>query len=1021
MVQRLVIVGVVATLTASVTAGPSFVNWETPHVSPLALTPDGSRLLAVNTADNRLEVFDVNSGEPTALGAIPVGLDPVSVRARTNNEVWVVNHISDSISVVDLTTMNVVKTLSTADEPTDVVFAGTPQRAFVSCSQANTVLVFDPANLDTAPTIIAIDGEDPRAMAVSGDGSKVYVAVFESGNKTTIIGAAGGVDGTSNPLNHNNGPYGGQNPPPNDGVDFKPPMNPALPQAPTVNLIVRQNAQGQWMDDNNTDWSSYINGGLPSVRRPAGWDMLDNDVAVIDANSLQVSYLTGMMHLCMGIAVHPTSGLVTVVGIEAINEIRFEPNLTGRFVRVHIALGDEASPDQPAVLDLNPHLDYSDAQIAQQSNTATASQALRDLSIGDPRSIVWMGTGSGYIAGMGSNNVVRVDATGARIGDPIEVGEGPTGLALNEAANRLFVLNKFDGSITVIDTTTNLASAAAPFFDPTPTVIKMGRRQLYDTHTTSGLGQLACASCHVDARIDRLAWDLGNPAGEMSPMDQNCNASVDPINCPDFHPMKGPMTTQTFQDIIGNEPFHWRGDKNGLEEFNGAFTGLQGDDVMLTAQEMQEYEDFLATIFYPPNPFRNLDNSLPSDLPLPGHYASGEFESVGGLAQGAPLPNGDAVLGLDGYINRAAHSSSGLSNRSCVSCHTLPTGLGTDHVFVGDSELFPNAGAGEYVPVELGLDGENFTSITHLGLDKEQRRVSVKIVQLRNMYDKVGFNRDVLLSRSGFGFFNAGSESLEGFMYEFKKFPDSDQEVADVVALLLAFTGSDMPAPNPNNLREPPGPSSQDSHAAVGAQFTVDETNNADAGTIDWLNQVAGFADAGKVGLIAKGRQNDETRGYAYIGSGSFQSDRVSEIISLDDLRLAGAAGSEITFTVVPEGGQTRIGIDRDEDSFPDRDELDAGTDPTDANSFPDVTAVGCSDIRSLRARCQGGLFKVVIRLFDNSHDGQDVTIDVNGTEFVLPINGTKARMQLAGQAGSMTVTLVSPSGCSLSRTVDCN
>ncbi len=33
----------------------SFVNWENAHVHPLDLTPDGQSLLAVNTADNRLE------------------------------------------------------------------------------------------------------------------------------------------------------------------------------------------------------------------------------------------------------------------------------------------------------------------------------------------------------------------------------------------------------------------------------------------------------------------------------------------------------------------------------------------------------------------------------------------------------------------------------------------------------------------------------------------------------------------------------------------------------------------------------------------------------------------------------------------------------------------------------------------------------------------------------------------------------------------------------------------------------
>src|SRR5262245_41997602 len=104
--------------------GQPFVNWESPHVSPLDLTPDGSRLLAVNTADDRLEVFAVTAAGLVHLGSVPAGLDPVSVRARTSTEAWVVNHISDSVSVVSLVSMNVVATLHPGDEPADVVFAG---------------------------------------------------------------------------------------------------------------------------------------------------------------------------------------------------------------------------------------------------------------------------------------------------------------------------------------------------------------------------------------------------------------------------------------------------------------------------------------------------------------------------------------------------------------------------------------------------------------------------------------------------------------------------------------------------------------------------------------------------------------------------------------------------------------------------------------------------------------------------------------------------------------------------------
>src|SRR3954469_6354144 len=121
----------------------NFFNWETAPVHPVALSPDGTRLVVCNLPDNRLEIFDVTSGKPLPIGNIPVGLDPVTVRFRTSTELWVANYISDSISIVDLPSMRVVNSITTSNEPSDIVFAGTPQRAFVSCGQPNLVQVFN--------------------------------------------------------------------------------------------------------------------------------------------------------------------------------------------------------------------------------------------------------------------------------------------------------------------------------------------------------------------------------------------------------------------------------------------------------------------------------------------------------------------------------------------------------------------------------------------------------------------------------------------------------------------------------------------------------------------------------------------------------------------------------------------------------------------------------------------------------------------------------------------------------------
>ena len=72
-------------LTASVALAQTgnFTNFESPQTHPIEVTPDGSALLAVNTADGQLEVFDLVGGLPVRRGSVAVGVDPVSVRARS--------------------------------------------------------------------------------------------------------------------------------------------------------------------------------------------------------------------------------------------------------------------------------------------------------------------------------------------------------------------------------------------------------------------------------------------------------------------------------------------------------------------------------------------------------------------------------------------------------------------------------------------------------------------------------------------------------------------------------------------------------------------------------------------------------------------------------------------------------------------------------------------------------------------------------------------------------------------------
>src|SRR6185503_7607332 len=140
------------------------------QTSPVRLSPDGSRLFAVNTPDARLSVFDLSqSSGPALIAEILVGIEPVSVNPRTNDEVWVVNQVSDSISIVSVSRGIVTDTINVKDEPVDVVFAG--NKAFVTASRSNAICVFD-ATTHAKLATVAVKGENPRAIAVSADGTK---------------------------------------------------------------------------------------------------------------------------------------------------------------------------------------------------------------------------------------------------------------------------------------------------------------------------------------------------------------------------------------------------------------------------------------------------------------------------------------------------------------------------------------------------------------------------------------------------------------------------------------------------------------------------------------------------------------------------------------------------------------------------------------------------------------------------------------------------------------------------------
>jgi YVTN family beta-propeller protein len=913
----------------SAAAGSRFTLFESGQVRPLALSPDKQHLFAVNTPDNRLEIFRVKNHQLIHTASIPVGLEPVAVAARTDREVWVVNHLSDSVSVIklddDATTGHVARTLLVGDEPRDIVFAGPGRRrAFITTAHRGQNIPFDPqvtvpgvgradvwvfdANalgntLGGAPlTIVTLFTDTPRALAVTPDGTRVYAAGFHTGNQTTTAGEGSIPDGF--------GPDGVAGPATN--FDGHP--------APETGTIVKWNG-AHWVDTLGRPRDEAVRFSLP-----------DKDVFVLDAMANPPRQLPGAGGFFQSVGtilytmvVNPVSGKVYVANTDANNLDRFEgPGIfAGHSLRGHLhesRITVLTPGGGVTARHLNKHIDFN-------SCCAPIPNAENARSIALPQGMAVTGNGATlYVAALGSDKVgvfstaqLENDTFVPSAASHIHVsGGGPTGLILDEARGQLYVLTRFDDAISIIDTTARAETAHVTMHDPEPASVVVGRRFLYDASVSSSHGDSSCATCHVFGDFDSLAWNLGNPDDKVindpgpftsSLLNLLTGQPMEPI----FHPMKGPMTTLSLRGMANHGPMHWRGDRTGgndapsaqpdsgtfdehaaFDKFRVGFTDLLGRDTFIPQADMDAFADFMLQVTYPPNPNRPLDNVLTADQ-------DAGRQLFNGVNCGVPAC-------LDGSCPIL----------TCISCHTID----------------PTGNPGTAAPGFFGTTG--FSSF-----DFESQLL--KIPHLRNLYQKIGMHGNPEASGAlggdhdfkgdqvrGFGFLHDGSVDTVFRFHQGPSFsevitgvgngglligPAGDVQRRKLEAFVLAF---------PTNLAP-----------IVGQQITL--TASSSAAVVSRVDLLRQRADVGECELVAKTEVGGVEAGFVYVGSGLFKSDRQAlPPINEATLRFfATHLGRSLTYTCVPPGSGERIGVDRDGDGFWDGDERDAHTDPADPTSTP--------------------------------------------------------------------------------------
>lgn len=479
---------------------PTFMS---PHTSPVVV--NGAHVFVVNTPADTVDIIDTDTH--TVVKRINVGIDPVSIAIRPDGmEVWVSNHISDSVNVVDTnpanhTWLQVIATVqdfdpttraTRFDEPMGIAFASN-EKAYVALSSENQIAVIDVTTRQVVKKL-PITAQDPRSITVRGD--RLYVIPFESNNQTQLSGGTGPIDGKLTTFNAQKHVMESDN---------------SLLMGAVVNIVKHPKVPDQdlYIFDTETDEPVAIVDTLGTLLYGI---TVDAKGRVFIAQTDARNYANGLA----GTKKHGLTELENRAYLNRITVVRFA----------------EDSAEAPAFIDLEPL-----PPVNPKPRQALATPFAIQISANDATLVV---------TAAGSDKLFTVDTMSGKILGCVDVEAVPRGIALESDTegnpSRAWVFNAVANTVSLVnlsDLSYPKVVASIPLPDPTHPAVKRGRI-LFNDASVSTTGTFSCASCHPDGHTDQLGWVLDTPIV----------TGVSQIM---------PRTTQPVRGLRDTEPYHWDG------------------------------------------------------------------------------------------------------------------------------------------------------------------------------------------------------------------------------------------------------------------------------------------------------------------------------------------------------------------------------------------------------------------------------------------------------------------------------
>ena len=134
------------------------------------------------------------------------------------------------------------------------------------------------------------------------------------------------------------------------------------------------------------------------------------------------------------------------------------------------------------------------------------------------------------------SNVQDLSASAKYVVARIGVGHDPRGMTLSRDGRTLFVANRLDDTISVIDARSNRVAQTIKLDGPKDISQLRHGEQTFYTSRYSFQKQIGCATCHIDSTFDGITWDL-EPDGFGRDIVDN----------------------KLLEDIKDTEPYKWNG------------------------------------------------------------------------------------------------------------------------------------------------------------------------------------------------------------------------------------------------------------------------------------------------------------------------------------------------------------------------------------------------------------------------------------------------------------------------------